>query len=334
MDYGEWHPGDPIGFGNDIGAPEVPYMSYGPRKREDEVDEEELKKEREERDRRYTSKKISDDAWKLYLEHRYGEALIFINRALEYDGEESNTWNRKGAILDGLNRFEEAIKNYNIAIELEDSEIYKNNKAEVLIEWAYSLKDKREYEKALEKIDNHIESYEPEYSQMAAVKYLEGSLMYAEDSYIHYGNSTAVRLANIYAKHYVYCNRGVNGIEGSLSTAAGFSCVVDENVYCVIGDLSFFYDQNALWNQNLHGNLRILLLNNGKGGIFDMLPGLENSPARDKYVAAEHHATAEGICQQNAVVYRQAKDMTQTQEGIDWLIGTDSGRPLLLEVFL
>jgi hypothetical protein len=62
MDYGEWHPGDPIGFGNDIGAPEVPYMSYGPRKREDEVDEEELKKEREERDRRYTSKKISDDA--------------------------------------------------------------------------------------------------------------------------------------------------------------------------------------------------------------------------------------------------------------------------------
>ena len=160
MDYGEWHPGDPIGFGNDIGAPEVPYMSYGPRKREDEVDEEELKKEREERDRRYTSKKISDDAWKLYLEHRNGEALIFINRALEYDGEESNTWNRKGAILDGLNRFEEAIKNYNIAIELEDSEIYKNNKAEVLIEWAYSLKDKREYEKALEKINESIDIFQ------------------------------------------------------------------------------------------------------------------------------------------------------------------------------
>ena len=92
-----------------------------------------IKKERDEQERKYTAKKISDDAWKLYLEHRYGEALIFINRALEYDGEESNTWNRKGAILDGLNRFEEAIKNYNIAIELEYSEIYKNNKAEVLI---------------------------------------------------------------------------------------------------------------------------------------------------------------------------------------------------------
>ena len=189
------------------------------------------------------------------------------------------------------------------------------------------------WEKALEKIDNHIESYEPEYSQMAAVKYLEGSLMYAEDSYIHYGNSTAVRLANIYAKHYVYCNRGVNGIEGSLSTAAGFSCVVDENVYCVIGDLSFFYDQNALWNQNLRGNLRILLLNNGKGGIFNMLKGLEKSPARDRFVAAEHKTTAEGICRQNNVVYLRAGNTEEMQEGIDRLINTDSDRPVLLEVF-
>jgi 2-succinyl-5-enolpyruvyl-6-hydroxy-3-cyclohexene-1-carboxylate synthase len=189
------------------------------------------------------------------------------------------------------------------------------------------------WEKALEKIDNHIESYEPEYSQMAAVKYLEGSLMYAEDSYIHYGNSTAVRLANIYAKHYVYCNRGVNGIEGSLSTAAGFSCVVDENVYCVIGDLSFFYDQNALWNQNLRGNLRILLLNNGKGGIFNMLKGLEKSPARDRFVAAKHKTTAEGICRQNNVVYLRAGNTEEMQEGIDRLINTDSDRPVLLEVF-
>ncbi len=189
------------------------------------------------------------------------------------------------------------------------------------------------WEKALEKIDNHAEAYEPEYSQMAAVKYFEGAMMYAEDDYIHYGNSTAVRLANIYANHYVYCNRGVNGIEGSLSTAAGFSCVVDENVYCVIGDLSFFYDQNALWNQNLRGNLRILLLNNGKGGIFNMLKGLEVSPARDRFVAAEHKTSAEGICRQNDVVYLRAGNTEEMQEEIDRLIDTDSDRPVLLEVF-
>ena len=160
MDYGEWHPGDPIGFGNDIGAPEVPYMSYGPRKSEDKIDEEELQKEREEEERKSTSKKIAEEALKLYQEGRYRDALVFINRALEYAPEESNMWNRKGVIFDELKIFEEAIENYNKAIELEDSEVYRNNKAEVLIEWAYSLKDKREYKKALEKINESIDIFQ------------------------------------------------------------------------------------------------------------------------------------------------------------------------------
>ena len=149
----------------------------------------------------------------------------------------------------------------------------------------------------------------------------------------HYANSSAIRLANIYARHPVFCNRGVNGIEGSLSTAAGFSCVTEEKVFCVIGDLSFFYDQNALWNQNLRGNLRILLLNNGKGGIFHMLPGLDQSPARDKFVAAEHHTTAEGICQQNHVSYLKATNMEEMKKGIATLIRQESDTPMLLEVF-
>ncbi len=189
----------------------------------------------------------------------------------------------------------------------------------------------QKWEALLAQIRQQIEAKELPYSQDAVVKYFEQK---RGANIVHYANSMAIRLANTYSMTPVYCNRGVNGIEGSLSTAAGFSCVTDDHVFCVIGDLSFFYDQNALWNQNLHGNLRILLLNNGKGGIFDMLPGLEKSPARDKYVAAEHHANAEGVCLQNHVAYRQAKDMSQMQDGIDWLIATDSERPLLLEVFL
>jgi 2-succinyl-5-enolpyruvyl-6-hydroxy-3-cyclohexene-1-carboxylate synthase len=150
----------------------------------------------------------------------------------------------------------------------------------------------------------------------------------------HYANSTAIRLANIYAKAPIYCNRGVNGIEGSLSTAAGFSIACqDAPVLCVIGDLSFFYDQNALWNQNLKGNFRILLLNNGKGGIFNMLPGLEKSPARDAYVSAQHDTSAEGICKQNDVVYLKATNMEEMQQGVDTLLQMGSERPVLLEVF-
>ena len=95
----------------------------------------------------------------------------------------------------------------------------------------------------------------------------------------------------------------------------------------------FFYDQNALWNQNLRGNLRILLLNNGRGGIFNMLPGLEQSPARDKLVAAAHHTSAEGICQQNHVTYLKATNMEEMQKGIASLIHQECDTPMLLEVF-
>ena len=189
----------------------------------------------------------------------------------------------------------------------------------------------QKWQKLLDEIGHKMSVYKPDYSQMAIVRYFEQHVT-AASSAIHYANSTAIRLANIYAHHPSYCNRGVNGIEGSLSTAAGYSCVAANRVFCVIGDLSFFYDQNALWTQNLRGNLRILLLNNGKGGIFNLLPGLEQSPARDRLVAAEHNTCAEGICHQHHVDYRKAEDMQQMQMGIDWLLQTESNRPLLLEV--
>ena len=188
-------------------------------------------------------------------------------------------------------------------------------------EWLHLLTEARE----------HAKSYEPAYSQMAVVCEFEHQV--PKDSIVHYANSSAIRLANIYAAHHVWCNRGVNGIEGSLSTAAGYSVITDGKVFCVIGDLSFFYDQNALWNQNLRGNLRILLLNNGKGGIFDMLPGLEQCPVRDNFVSAKHHTSAEGICLQNHVGYRKAEDIQETSKGIEWLITKESERPMLLEVF-
>lgn len=181
------------------------------------------------------------------------------------------------------------------------------------------------------KVRQMNEGYKPAYSQIAAVKYFESCV--GANAIVHYANSTAIRLANSFAKHPVFCNRGVNGIEGSLSTAAGCSVVSDTEVFCVIGDLSFFYDQNALWNQNLRGNFRILLMNNGRGGIFNMLPGLEQSPARDALVAAEHHTSAEGVCRQNDIVYLRADGPQDLQQAVDTLLYIDSKRPVLLEVF-
>ena len=63
-----------------------------------------------------------------------------------------------------------------------------------------------------------------------------------------------------------------------------------------------------------------------------MLPGLDQSPARDRYVAAAHTTTAEGICRQNGVAYRSARDLPTMQAGIGWLLQSTAPRPLLLEV--
>lgn len=181
---------------------------------------------------------------------------------------------------------------------------------------------------------DHAEGYEPPYSQMATVRYFESQLDDLDiDLHVHYANSSAVRLASIYAAHRVWCNRGVNGIEGSLSTAAGFSLATPDMVVCVIGDLSFFYDQNALWNSQLRGNLRIILLNNHCGGIFSTLPGLEASAAAHDMVSAKHNADARGICTQNDIGYLKANNIDEMQLGIVTLLTQQTDRPMLLEVF-
>lgn len=130
---------------------------------------------------------------------------------------------------------------------------------------------------------------------MAAVGALIKSL--PEKSVLHLANSSVVRYAQLYAISptiEVCCNRGTSGIEGSLSTAVGYAATSDKLNFAAIGDLSFFYDMNALWNVNVGSNLRILLLNNGGGEIFHTLPGLEMSEASHKFITAVHKTSAKG----------------------------------------
>ena len=182
------------------------------------------------------------------------------------------------------------------------------------------------------------DQYQPSFSQMYVVKLFEELFLSSQEtdnghSVVHYANSSVIRLANIFARHQVYCNRGVNGIEGSLSTAAGFSLGTTEKVFVVIGDLSFFYDSNALWNESLKGNLRILLLNNGGGGIFHQLPIAKASPESLPIVAGHHHASAKGLCESYDITYLSAHNEEELQTTIPALITMESPRPVLLEVF-
>ncbi|MGN1263921.1 MAG: 2-succinyl-5-enolpyruvyl-6-hydroxy-3-cyclohexene-1-carboxylic-acid synthase [Prevotella sp.] len=187
---------------------------------------------------------------------------------------------------------------------------------------------------ALAEVRRHQAAFEPPYSQMMAVKLFEQMTEELDyDFHTHYANSSAVRLGNIFSNHYIHVNRGVNGIEGSLSTAAGFSAAVEEMTFCVTGDLSFFYDSNALWNRNLKGNLRILLLNNCGGGIFHTLPGLEATPSRDVFVAASHQTSAHGICDSHDIGYISARNADELRQRMSTFLFSGTHRPLVFEVF-
>lgn len=204
------------------------------------------------------------------------------------------------------------------------------------------------WEKALLAAKHQTFDYKPAFSSLATVKYFETefhahSLGDTRNSRVFYGNSMAIRLGCLFARQFVHCNRGVNGIEGTLSSAAGLSIYLSEQlkigkeaqpkVFCILGDLSFFYDQNALWNQNLNGSLRIIVLNNGGGAIFGKFKGLKESEAREKLVMAKHQTSAINVCQANDIIYFGADNMKTMQYGIDQLIHTESDRPMLLEVF-
>lgn len=168
-----------------------------------------------------------------------------------------------------------------------------------------------------------------------------------ETSFRHYddieaiflGNSSSVRIANRFftrTTHPLYGNRGTNGIEGSLSVAAGYALRSEKQTLCILGDLSFFYDANALWNERLDGRLRILMLNNGCGDIFYHLPGLKTSPALNDYIAAAHRFNARGIAESYSCTYLTTQ-VENFENELDTLIrqlqAVESTRPVLFEVF-
>jgi 2-succinyl-5-enolpyruvyl-6-hydroxy-3-cyclohexene-1-carboxylate synthase len=116
-----------------------------------------------------------------------------------------------------------------------------------------------------------------------------------ENSTLFVGNSSSVRniqLFNLPAGCKVFCNRGTSGIEGTLSSACGYASVSKSLVFVELGDLSFFYDLNSLIHKPFPANLRILLPNNGGGGIFHVLNGLEKTEAFDRFMTARHDLEA------------------------------------------
>lgn len=95
-----------------------------------------------------------------------------------------------------------------------------------------------------------------------------------ESAVLHLGIFNSLRSWNFFevpADVYGYANTGGFGIDGCVSSAIGAALARPERiVYCVVGDLAFFYDMNSLGNRHLPNNLRIALINNGIGAEFKL----------------------------------------------------------------
>lgn len=207
---------------------------------------------------------------------------------------------------------------------------------EFLEKIAYLLENKpTEFPRLWENTSRNLPEPEFAYSEMAAIGSLIKSL--PSPSALHLGNSSTVRYAQLFPlpEEVEVCgNRGTSGIEGSLSTAVGYSVASPKLNFVVLGDLSFFYDMNALWNGNFGCNLRILLLNNGGGEIFQALPGLSMSEKSHRFVTADHTTTAKGWATERGFAYFEVHNEEELTEAMKTFTQPDPfSQPMLMEVF-
>lgn len=139
------------------------------------------------------------------------------------------------------------------------------------------------------------------------------------------------------------CNVGGFGIDGPLSTLIGASLAKTDLLhYMIAGDLAFFYDLNSLGNRHIKNNLRILLVNNGRGIEFRKLdhPGSKFGEDADLFFAAAGHYGNKSpnlvrhYAEDLGFNYMHASNKKEFEKCMDAFVAPSlSEKPIILEVF-
>ena len=165
-------------------------------------------------------------------------------------------------------------------------------------------------------------------------KFLKNTNWIPKKYNIQVANSTPIRyfqLFDLKNKNMMFANRGTSGIDGSTSTAIGSSVQNDSPVLLVTGDLSFFYDVNALWNNHIPKNFRIIIINNSGGGIFKILPGFKENNLFSEFIETQHNLSARLIAKMFNFNYTRVS----TKFGLNLYLRTffkNSKKPKILEI--
>ncbi len=152
---------------------------------------------------------------------------------------------------------------------------------------------------------------------------------------IHLGNSTPVRYSQLFGiKNDIEynSNRGVSGIDGQVSTAAGYSYYSEKLNILITGDLGFFYDSNGLMNHHLSSNFKIIVINNSGGGIFRFIPGPDSTPNLEEFFETQHNWKAKYICKAFGVEYTKAESISEVNNILPSFLSSEKG-PSLIEIF-
>ena len=153
------------------------------------------------------------------------------------------------------------------------------------------------------------------------------------DSEVQLGNSTPIRYMELFALpnlHRAWGNRGTNGIEGSLSVAMGAASYSRKTVTLVIGDNSFLYDSNALLSGNYPKNLKIIVIDNGGGGIFRFLPGSSSLDEVQELFEVPHHLDLSKLAELHGIQMLTADDETSLQDALQKLYASEDMTMLIV----
>lgn len=191
-----------------------------------------------------------------------------------------------------------------------------------------------QYQEKWNDINNNFSIPDFAFSDIYAVQKLLKNIPI--NSLLHISNSISIRYSQFFHCHEsikISCNRGCNGIDGSMSTFIGASAASEQICFLLIGDLSFFYDMNALWNRHIGNNIRILLNNNFGGMIFNSHNYWRPYTGVNKHIAAEHDATAKSWCKSRGFQYLSASSESELNSFFPEFMKSKSDSPIILEVF-
>jgi 2-succinyl-5-enolpyruvyl-6-hydroxy-3-cyclohexene-1-carboxylate synthase len=103
-----------------------------------------------------------------------------------------------------------------------------------------------------------------------------------------------------------WCNRGANGIDGTLSTALGIAESAGRSTVLLTGDLAFLHDANGLLlRRHFRGSLTIIVINNDGGGIFEHLPIAQFDPPLEEFFATPQAVDLAALCAAHGVAHRR-----------------------------